>query len=135
MVCIYCGNKTKTNNSRSSKKTPSTWRRRECLSCKAIFSTRETPDFEASLRYRNSISRLEPFYKEKLLMSLNASLSHRSDCLPLSVAACGTIVGKLLSLSRNGVVDRPTVISTAVTVLERLDRSSSVHYRAHHPIS
>ena len=132
MVCIYCGNKTRVSNSRGSKKAHSTWRRRECLGCGSIFTTREQVDFGGAIRVRKASGRLEPFQRDKLLISLNDSLSHRKTALRDATALTDTIMHGLAKLHTNGILEVSVLLDSAYRALNRFDKAAGVYYRAHH---
>lgn len=134
MVCIYCGGKTKTTNSRG-KKSSATWRRRQCLTCSAVFTTREAPDLGLSLRLEDSYGALLPFSRDKLVISLHRSLSHRKTALGDVSGLADTIIASLLANARGGVIKHDSLIEQTLLVLERFDKAAYTHYRAHHPSS
>jgi transcriptional regulator NrdR family protein len=131
MVCIYCSHKTKVTNSRSSRKTHQTWRRRECLNCGSIITTREQPDPSTAIIIESATS-LEPLQRDKLFMSLHRSLSHRKSALRDAGELTDTILGQLYRLQVKGVVGRGTLLNTVLSVLERFDSAGATYYRAHY---
>ena len=132
MVCIYCEGNTKVTNSRTSVKGASTWRRRECLRCGSIVTTRENVDYEGAVRVRKKTARLEPFKRDKLLISLHNSLSHRKTALTDATQLTDTVIQKLAHLHTNGVLDTAVIIESAHAILSRFDPAAGVHYQAHH---
>lgn len=132
MVCIYCGHKTKVTNSRTSVRHCATWRRRECLKCHSIFTSREGPDLENSLRVHKSDSLLEPFYRDRLFISITNSLSHRKTALSDATELTDTIINRLLSLHTNGLLEKLIIRNTVLEVLERFDPVAGAHYDARH---
>lgn len=132
MVCVYCGHSTAVNNSRPSIKSRSTWRRRECKSCGSIFTTRETVDYESSLRVQKDKA-LEPFYRDKLLISVYGSLSHRKTALSDAGAVADTVTIKLLDHSKRGLLSSQEIVEVTLSVLRRFDKAAATHYQAHNP--
>ncbi len=137
MVCIYCGQKTKVTNSRSSTKSKQTWRRRECLECQNIFTTREEIDLATVLMVQkaqpsNQTNFLEPFQRDKLFLSLFTSLSHRKTALTDATALTETIITKLFGLQANCVLDITDIKQATAAVLKRFDRAAATYYMAHH---
>jgi transcriptional regulator NrdR family protein len=132
MVCIYCGGKTKVGNSRSSGKTLSTWRRRQCLGCGTVFTTRERIDLENAVRVETASGRLEPFLRDKLLLSLHLSLSHRKTALSDATSLTDTIITVLAGLHTGGVLDIETLKEETRGTLARFDNAAGVYYRAHY---
>lgn len=132
MVCIYCGHKTSVANSRSSVKSKSTWRRRSCKSCNAVFTTREFVDLESSLRVVTPLNTLEPFLRDKLFVSLFLSLSHRKTALTDATGLTDTLLTQIIAHNNKGIVSSKEIASTAYSTLERFDKISAVYYQAHH---
>lgn len=130
MVCIYCGQKTKTTNSRSVAKTQRTWRRRSCISCKAVFTTSEAADWEKSMRVKGGSS-LEPFSRDKLFLSLHGSLSHRKTAITDAKWLTDTILAENLPC-KSGVLDASEIKAAAQEALRRFDNAAFTHYKAHH---
>lgn len=133
MVCIYCDSKAKTAvvNSRVSARTGTTWRRRQCASCGSIITTREYVDYENALRVRKG-NVLEPFLRDRLLVSVYNSLSHRKTALNDATELTDTVINSLLKLQTNGVLEKTAVIDAVQQVLGRFDQAAATHYKAHH---
>lgn len=133
MVCIYCNSKIKTAvvNSRVSAKTVGVWRRRRCLHCASIITTREQLDYENALRVQKNDS-LQPFQRDNLFISVYNSVSHRKTALNDATQLTATIITALLKLQTNGVLERRHIIEATLTVLQHFDKAASVHYAAHH---
>jgi transcriptional repressor NrdR len=132
MVCIYCGGKTQVVNSRGAAKKPSVWRRRQCLQCQAIVTTREQIDLSEALRVRNHSDRLEPFQRDKLFMSVYNSLSHRKTALEDATQLTDTIIEQLLRVQANGVLTIVDLTSETLPVIKRFDKAAAVYYQAHY---
>lgn len=133
MQCIYCGSDTSVVNSRHQKRLNQVWRRRKCEACSAIFSTNEKPDLGLALSVRRTIQ-LEPFTREKLLISVYDSLKHRPDSAQDAVALTDTIISKLQPLFTDGVIDRDNIVIIAHEVLARFDHAAATFYQAYHPL-
>lgn len=131
MVCVYCNHSTSVTNSRPSVKTNTTWRRRKCSHCGSIFTTRENIDYESILRVQKT-GRLEPFYRDKLLLSVHRSLSHRKKAYTDAGSLTDTITVSLLSQSTRGLLSLEEVTDATLSVLKRFDKAAAVHYRANH---
>lgn len=133
MVCIYCDTKTKTAvvNSRVSAKTMAVWRRRRCLNCSSIITTREQLDYENALRVRKNKA-LQPFQRDRLYISVYNSVSHRKTALGDATELTDNIVNALLTIQTNGVLTRSQIVEATAVALERFDPAAGVYYRAHH---
>jgi len=135
MVCIYCGSETKVTNSRHQRRANNVWRRRQCVSCNTVFSTIESPDIELSITIRQSNGRLEPFLRDKLLVSVYDSLKHRKSALTDATALTATIVTRAYELADQALIERDALVEITYVVLERFDTVAATHYQAYHPIS
>jgi transcriptional repressor NrdR len=131
MVCIHCGQKTQVTNSRPQHRTNQVWRRRACLSCKAIFSTLEAADYGAAWLVRSS-GGLTPFNRDKLFLSLYHSCQHRPAAISDATALTDTVISKILAQAHDGVIGAPVIAATVAAALNRFDKPASVHYQAFH---
>ena len=137
MVCIYCLSDTQVTNSRLQKRANQVWRRRKCVNCGATFSTQESAIYEGAWQVKDSMGRLTPFSRNKLLLSLYKSLEHREHALTEAEALMDTIIGKLLrgGGSQRGLLAPDSIIQTTYSTLQRFDTPASVSYLAFHPLS
>lgn len=134
MVCIYCGKATKVVNSRPQNKLKQVWRRRQCLNCKSLFTTTERIDLAKSLVLVKTDQKLEPFIKEKLLLSIFRSLGHRKSATSDAIAITDTVMAKLLKKLTSPLITPDTVIKQTSLVLSNFDQAANVHYLAYHPV-
>jgi transcriptional regulator NrdR family protein len=132
MVCITCGLETQIINSRLQKRANSVWRRRRCLHCSAIFTTREQADLSALWRVQINNLDMEPFSRDRLLLSLYKSLQHRPTAINDAGGLTDTIISELRPLSSSGLLPRQQIITTATQVLARFDTVASNLYQAYH---
>ncbi|MEO8105636.1 MAG: hypothetical protein ABI602_04885 [Candidatus Saccharibacteria bacterium] len=131
MVCIQCQSETRVINSRLQKKANQVWRRRKCGNCRTIFTTREVAQYELAWLVRTS-STLRPFHRDKLLLSIIASIQHRPNALEDASALTETVMNKLLYTAPAGVIDASTITRIVQVALNRFDKAASVHYQAFH---
>lgn len=131
MVCIYCGKTTRVSNSRKSNSINQVWRRRTCAACGAIFTTRETVEPENALVLQ-SMSVLEPFRRDTLLISVYDSLKHRKTALTDASALTDTIISACLPKFDKGCLQKSQLTDITHQILDRFDKSAGVHYRAFH---
>ncbi|MEO6513185.1 MAG: hypothetical protein ABIR37_00720 [Candidatus Saccharimonadales bacterium] len=134
MVCIYCGNKTDVINSRPQKRYNKVWRRRHCEACGATFTSIEAAALSEGLVIASKGPKptYRPFLRDKLFLSVYNSCQHRTTAVADATALTDTILGKLPSISTNGLVDRVSLRKSTLLVLERFDTSAAVHYAAFH---
>lgn len=132
MVCIYCGKATQVVNSRSQKRSNQIWRRRRCQNCQAVFTTLEAPDLSTSLTVRTQQKRLEPFSRDKLLISLANSLGHRKTAINDASELTKAVVIQLVKMSASGEIAKSAIIQTVSETLQRFDPLAGQHYLAYH---
>lgn len=159
MVCIYCGNKTQVVNSRPQKRQNNVWRRRECLSCHAVFTTEEAVQYSGSIVVRRDTATarptrrrkataahqaspatpghahasIAPFSRDKLFVSILKCLGHRVAATEDATALTATIIARLLLQTDAGALTPTIIIDTVHESLYRFDRAAAVQYRAYHP--
>jgi transcriptional repressor NrdR len=132
MVCLYCGNKTQVINSRPQKAANRVWRRRQCVGCGSIITTEEAARYESALMVRHAKKTLEPFLRDKLLISLHKSLAHRKTAQRDASELVDTVIGQLRGQAQQPVIELTVIIEAAATCLERFDILAGQHYRAYH---
>lgn len=132
MVCIYCQNTTKTSISRSSKHRPATWRRLTCINCRAVFTTRESPDYSLAIGVKRT-KRIEPLERDKILISVFGSLKHRTSALHDSIGLTDTILQQIIANSSKGVITHLEIRDIILKTLELFDKVAATHYEAFHP--
>lgn len=132
MVCIYCSSTTAVINSRPQKKLNKVWRRRRCEVCQAVFSTIEATDLAGSILVRRK-TQMQPFSRDKLLLSVYGSLLHRKTAVTDASGLTDTIVGRLMPLVKDASIEAPEIIKVTSEVLKRFDRVAATHYQAFHP--
>jgi len=133
MVCIYCNSKTKTINSRHKVRLNQTWRRRECLSCRAVITSLESADLGSSVRVKSSVSALQGLSRDRLFVDVFRSLSHRKSALSDASGLTDTILSQLVAESSNGIVTTSEIINKTTETLRRFDNVAATVYSAHHP--
>ena len=129
MVCILCDSKTKITNSRSNVQLGQTWRRHSCTRCNTVFTTREAVDMSLSYRVERSDGSLEPFSRDKLLMSINVALGHRTDSVETASILTNTIIGHLASKKRL-ILPVQTVYEVTERSLRNFSRPVALIYSA-----
>lgn len=132
MKCVYCSSETKVTNSRLQKKPNRVWRRRQCLVCQATFTTEEQAVTDTSLLVSGA-KRVEPFSREKLLLSVYEALRHRKTAISDATALCDTIWGQLQPQINTAQLERRQIIETTLGILKRFDKAGATAYLAFHP--
>lgn len=136
MICVNCFHgKTKVTNSRPHKKQSGTWRRRQCESCRATFTTYEKPalDEATAIHYPTSDngSTTAPFSLSKLTLSIAASFSHDQTARQLhSLPLAETVEQLLISQVKQPSVD--DILAVTHQVLKRFDEVAALHYAVSH---
>ncbi len=133
MNCLYCKAKTEVVNSRVQKRSNQVWRRRQCLSCRASFTTRETIDLSLGLSVKTNSGQILPFSRDKLFLDVYDSLKHRKTAKNDATALTETVLSKLYKHMSNGLVDTAVITDIASKTLKRFDRAAGVIYQANHP--
>jgi transcriptional repressor NrdR len=132
MNCIYCGGSTKVVNSRPQKRLQQVWRRRQCQSCQAVFTTLEAAALGGSLIVRRQDSSVQPFSRDTLFASILKACGHRSEAVNDAGALTATIIARLQNEAQTAALDVTRVIATTLEVLQRFDEAAAVQYRAYH---
>lgn len=138
MICINCFHiKTKVTNSRPHKKSPGTWRRRQCLNtaCGITFTTYEKPALDESIliHYGSGASSKTsvPFSLSKLTLSIAASYTHDTAARQLhSLPLAETVEQLLISEVKQPSAD--DIAATTHQVLKRFDELAALQYAAGH---
>ena len=132
MVCLQCSSETQIINSRPQKRINAVWRRRRCTVCTSTFTTHETADLGAAWRVKTQNGVLTPFSRDKLFLSLYASLQHRPDAIEDASALTETVMTKLANAIHDGLVKSSDITQYVLAVLNRFDSVASVHFQAFH---
>lgn len=132
MVCIYCGSATRVINSRHQKRRNRVWRRRHCPACGSLFTTEESALYEAAWLVTGTKGRLEPFSRDKLLLSLLDACGHRKAALRDAQGLTDTVITKLSATVKNGSLAKSHITRAALVALNRFDKAAGVHYEARH---
>ncbi len=135
MFCINCSSKTKVINTRPHKKTPSTWRRRECTSCAALYTTWETvsdKEYELSVK---DIEGLRRFSLPVLMISIYSALAHRNDEKGADNAYwLAQTVSEILSQESNRTITPLQIAVVTYDVLHRFDAVAALTYGTRHRV-
>lgn len=132
MVCPYCGNDTNVTNSRLQKRSNQVWRRRQCSTCRAVFTTLEAVDLPSTLIV-DSGGRSEPFLPDKLYTEVLLALQDRKDAYTAAREITNTVIKELLKLPERPAFAAKQISHTAAKVLKRFDRRAYLRYAAEHP--
>lgn len=134
MVCIYCGHKTKVNNSRGSKAKTTTWRRRECLTCHAIATTIETYELQLSHRVSHSDKSLRPFLRDRIYVDVFQSLSHRKSAITDATALTDTIITSCLRQSQRGIIQSSAITKVIHETLQKFDNAAAIYFSSRNQV-
>jgi transcriptional regulator NrdR family protein len=76
---------------------------------------------------------LEPFVRDKLLISIYDACKHRPKALEDAIGLSQTITSDIMrQISPDGAIDRTQVVELAHTVLMRFDPVAATVYTAYH---
>lgn len=121
-------------NSRLQRRPNQVWRRRRCMECQGVVTTLETVALDKSLVVKSGISSLQPFSRDKLLVSVYESCKHRKGALEAATALTQTIIARLLPLVVDASVRREDIIQAVMKTLQHFDTAAAIHYQAYHPM-
>lgn len=135
MVCVYCGSKTETINSRLQKRRNSVWRRRRCQTCGAVFTSIEQVAYDLSLAFEDSNRRITAFQREALFLSLYEACRHRPHAIAEAADLTDTVIRRLLNgYVHDGAIRRADLLAVASETLGAFDNAAQTHYAAYHPL-
>ena len=129
MQCIYCASSTKIVNSRSTAKGTKKWRRRECKKCGHVWTTHEVVDLSTSHKIIHTDNSVEPFWRDKLFVSIKDSLQHRKTALEDASYLTDTILAKTLALKTQNIKTRQ-LFDIIHKVLKNYDKTAAAVYKA-----
>lgn len=129
MNCIYCTGDTLVRNSRPQARTNGVWRRRQCRSCSAIFTTLENVDLTASIRYQKD-GKLVPFSRATLFASIYEACRHRETAAETADELTHTVIRRILA-SSTAVIDSQKLIEMVYAILRDFDYAAAVQYKAY----
>lgn len=143
MICIYCFHK-KTNvvNSRTHKKNPQVWRRRQCDNCKQIFTSYERPASD-SIAVVSSDGSQRVFNIGTLTLSIAKAAQHnpeqaRYDSYHLAQTVEIALVTKATQIPPKTKNDTPLRIPTEIIIdttyhtLKQFDELTALQYAMQH---
>lgn len=131
MVCIYCKSETNVINSRYKVRLNTVWRRRSCQKCQAIFSTSETAILEKAISVTKNSGKIEPFYKDKILISIYRSLDHLQQAPLKASALTDTVVAKLQTNKPGPSLSTKDIVQVVTSVLKRFDAAGAIKYQSY----
>lgn len=131
MVCTYCQSKTSIINSRLQKKLNNVWRRHQCISCHAVFTTIESTDFSKSIQVKYPSGIIKPFLRDKLFISILGSLSHRKNALEDATALTDTVLSLVIPQNSKGIVKKYQIVDVVSQTLQKFDQPAATYYDAH----
>ena len=83
---------------------------------------------------RRSPKELDPFSRDLLFVSIFESCKHRKTALADASALTLTIIGELVKIVEDGILERDTIVAVGTAVLERFDAAAATMYAAYHPL-
>ena len=132
MVCLYCGSETRVTNSRPQKRSNQVWRRRQCLKCKAIFTTNEAIDLSSTLLVEVN-GKVGPFLSDILYSDVLVAMKHRESAYLDAREATATITAKLILLPGKPLFSPAQISLITADVLKKLDKQAYLRFVADHP--
>ena len=133
MVCIYCSGRLRVVNSRPQKRNNQIWRRRQCQTCLAVFTSHEVIDTNAALMVQRRGLAAESFVADKLFTELLLALQSRRNCYEDAREVTTATVRELLKLPSSPVFKPADISRVTAGILKRLDKQAYLRYQAEHP--
>jgi transcriptional regulator NrdR family protein len=75
---------------------------------------------------------VQPFSRDKLLLSLHKSCGHRQTALDDATGLTDTVINKLRVHAAEGTVSKRDIAQVVQVALNRFDKVASVSYQAYH---
>ena len=135
MFCIRCHSpNTKVINSRPHKKRATIWRRRQCLTCKTVFTTTETVATDGMLSVTDTRGDKSPFSVARLLISISPLLSERSSAPDDAYWLAVTAYEKALAIGEPQISTNE-LASITFGAIERFDSTAALKYALDHKLT
>jgi transcriptional repressor NrdR len=132
MVCIFCSHETMVINSRHQKRANNIWRRRRCTHCAATFTSHEAADLTQTLRVRKPGDVTEPFYRDKLFVSILKVCDTLPDPYEAAGALCDTALQTITKHVGDGVLDSGEIARSTARILKRFEPLVALRYASLH---
>lgn len=134
MFCIKCHSPhTKVTNSRPHKKRATIWRRRQCVSCGATFTTTEIVASEGAFSVSDGKISTQ-FSISRLLMSIAPLLSEQSSAPDDAYWLARTVYEKALA-AEISTISTQELIGMTFKVIERFDSTAALKYALDHRLT
>jgi transcriptional regulator NrdR family protein len=102
------------------------------VNCGTTFTSIEAVDLSGNVTVKNNKA-LEPFQRDKLLLSIYDSLKHRKSALSDATGLTDTVISALYPLMQNAVIQKLDIVQAATKTLRRFDKAAATYYQAFHP--
>lgn len=129
MNCPYCGKKSKVSNSRPISAGMAVWRRRQCSSCVSIWTSREAYDPATTHTIVTGDSALEPLQRDRLLIMIHDSLSHRKTASDDASELTDTVLRKIYAL-KTAQIHYEQLLALTYDTLEAYDPTAGSVFKA-----
>jgi transcriptional repressor NrdR len=133
MRCIYCsGQKTKVTNSRSIAHGTIKWRRRRCMTCEKIFTTRETSVGDNLFVIKRNGSH-QRFIYEKLFASIyhivyNGKKRDSGDATKISKKISEAVLRQVFAGNSGKNVSTKRIVELSYKELRKISRALAIAY-------
>jgi transcriptional regulator NrdR family protein len=91
-------------------------------------------DLSSCLVVSDNSGKIEPFSRDKLLISLNDSLRHRKSHVYDSSELTDTVINKVLHLISSATITRDELVGVITEILDNFDHAAAVQFAAFHPV-
>ena len=131
MLCPYCTSESQVVNSRHQKRLNSVWRRRQCVNCRAIWTTSEQIKGSSTFKVQQD-GKLVDFAPEMLLISLYGVLKHRKNA-EIDAQYIQSTVIRNIQLHGEAIIPVEQIANESIAVLQNFDKLARDLYKTLHP--
>lgn len=124
VVCTLCQHKTKVTNSRPFRAGAEVWRRRECLSCRHVFTTYERYNYRDITVLKRSGAQ-EELNTDKILLSIAYAAKSPSEAIELAK----TVIEKL-AIS-NQTIKSTDIAHVVINTLANYSKAAHARYNSY----
>lgn len=129
MICPKClHKKTKVYNSRLTRQSNQTWRRRACESCGYCFTTREIVEADKLLSVETRSGERKPYSRLRIFLDIANAIKHLRDAPEVAQQLSETVEARLLKEAKDGVVPSSEIAKMIMKVLKAFDIKAYLRY-------
>lgn len=134
MICPFClHKKTEIYNSRTAHHGTKVWRRRQCLTCKGVFTTEESFD-PTSVWKVEKANKLAPYSRSRLVLSIIRACDHRKNIEARVFYLAQIVEERLLPLAsqKKLTLTALDIFTVTAEVVKTFDATAYLKYLSYH---